>query len=88
MIAAIAQLLIIDIGPLVLLPGLLLDTGYFLALLLGGLDLLLDDRDYLLMDAQIVVQIPGNEVVNKGRSGPCQLPCCRSHPSPACPTCR
>ena len=58
MIAAVTQFLVVDICPLVLLPGLFLDSGNLLALLLGRLDLLFDDRDKFLVDAQIIVEIP------------------------------
>lgn len=65
MIAAVTQFLVVDIRPLVLLPGLFLDSGNLLALLLGRLDLLFDDRDNVLVYAQIIVEIPGYEIIDK-----------------------
>ena len=69
MIAAVTQFLVVDIRPLVLLPGLFLDSGNLLALLLGRLDLLFDDRDNVLVYAQIIVEIPGYEIIDKRPDG-------------------
>ena len=69
MVAAVAEFLVIDIGTLVLLSGLLLDSGDFLALFLRVLYLFLDDRDDFLVDCQVIVQVPGNEVVDEGPDG-------------------
>ena len=69
MIAAVAQFPVVDIGPLVLLAGLLLNARNFLTLLLVGLDLLFDYRHYLLVDAQVIVQSLGYEVVDIGAYG-------------------
>ena len=67
--AAVAQLAVVDVGALVALAGLLLDAGDLLTLLLGGLDLVLDDRDNLLVDVEVVVQILRDEVVDVGADG-------------------
>ena len=66
MVAAVAQLLVIDISPLVFLAGLLLYAGYFFALLLVGLYFLFDNRYDFLVDAQIIVQSLGYEVIDIG----------------------
>ena len=62
---AVAQLAVIDIRFLVPFPCLLLDSGDLLALGLRLLDLVLDDRDDVLVDAKIVVQVSGDEVVDE-----------------------
>ncbi len=62
---AVSQLSVIDIRFLVPFPCLLLDSGDLLALGLRLLDLVLDDRDDVLVDAKIVVQISGDEVVDE-----------------------
>ena len=67
--AAVAELGVIDVGALVALAGLLLDAADLLALLLGGLDLVLDHGDDLLVHAEIVVQVLGHEVVDVGADG-------------------
>ena len=67
--AAVAQLAVIDIRLLVPFPGLLLDPGDFLALRLGLLDLVLDDRNNVLVDSQVVVQILGDEVIDVRADG-------------------
>ena len=67
--AAVAQLAVIDIRLLVSFPGLLLDPGDFLALRLGLLDFVLDDRNNVLVDSKVVVQIFGDEVIDVRSDG-------------------
>ena len=67
--AAVAQLAVIDIRLFVSFPGLLLDPGDFLALRLGLLDFVLDDRNNVLVDSQVVVQIFGDEVIDVRSDG-------------------
>ena len=62
---AVAQLPVIDIGPLVALPGLFLYDRNLLSLLLAVLDLLLDDRYYVGMNMEVIVQVLGHEVVDE-----------------------
>ena len=66
MVAAVTQLAVVDIGPLVALAGLFLHPGDLLALCLGLLDLVLEDGDYVAVDAEIVVQFAGHEVIDIG----------------------
>ena len=61
---AVAELTVVDVGSLVSLLSLLLDCRDLLALLLGLSDLLLQDRDDLLVHVQIVVQICLQELVD------------------------
>ena len=72
-VAAVAQLLVVDAAALVALAHLLLDSRDFLALLLRGLYLLLYGRDYLLVYAQVVVEVLGYEVVDVGPDGGADL---------------
>ena len=66
---AVAELAVIDVGLLVALARLFLDAGNLLSLRLGGLDLLLDDRDDIQVHVEIVVEVLGDEVVDEAPDG-------------------
>ena len=66
---AVAQLAVVDAGLLVALAGFFLDTGNLFPFGLGRFDLLLDNGDDLRMDAQVIVQVAGDEVVHEAADG-------------------
>ena len=65
MVAAVTKLAVVDIRLLVPFTGLFLDAGYLFALGLGLFDLILYDRNDIKMDPQVVVQVPGYEIVDE-----------------------
>ena len=60
---AVSEFLVVDVSPLVALLGLLLDSGDFLSFLLRLGNLLLEDRDDLLIYMKVVIEICLDEVV-------------------------
>ena len=63
--AAVAELLVIDIGLLVLFPCLFLDAGDILPFFLGVLDFFLNDRNDILVFVEVVVKVSGYKVIDK-----------------------
>ncbi len=65
-VAAVAELAVVDGGFLGPFAGLFLDAGNFFAFGLGGFDLVLDDGNDLHVHVEVVVQVLGDEVVHEG----------------------
>src|SRR5574344_845945 len=66
---AVAELPVVDVGPLVPLLGLFLDGGDFFPFLLGCCNLLLEYRNYFLMYMEIIVEVCLYEIVDKAPDG-------------------
>ena len=69
MVSAVPQFPVVDGGFLGALPCLFLDAGNFFPLCLGSLDFLLNHRDNVHVHVEVVVQVLGDKVIDKGAYG-------------------